>query len=88
MIASPTLQAVVDALEQFDRVDLEEVAFEYLRSHAQVCRLAAGAEHAEENHASDADLAQRVGELSVRRLAELLGPTAWLSIVAHEQRPG
>ena len=28
-----------------------------------------------------------VGELTVRQIAELLAPAAWLAIVAHEQRP-
>jgi hypothetical protein len=84
-MAAPTLHAVVEALERLERADLEEVAFEYLRSHAQICRLASGAEHVEDTHASDPELTQRVGELSSQQLAEMLGPGAWLSIIAHEQ---
>lgn len=86
-MAAPTLHAVVEDLARLERADLEEIAFEYLRSHAQICRLASGTEHVEDLHASDAELTQRVGELSTRRLAEMLGPGAWLSIIAHEQQP-
>jgi hypothetical protein len=93
MMAAPTLHAVVEALEALEQGDLEEIALAYVRTHAQVCRLAGstehagGTEHVEEHHASDAELAQRVGEMSVQQLAELLGPAAWLSVIAHEQRP-
>lgn len=84
-MGAPTLHAVVEALERLERADLEEIALEYARSHAQICQLAGHVDHADEPHASEAELTQRIGELSLRQLAELLGPGAWLSIVAHEQ---
>jgi hypothetical protein len=86
MMAAPTLHAVVEALGRLKRRDLEEIALAYVRSHAQICHLASGTEHVEEQHASDAELAQRIGEMSLQQLAELLGPAAWLSVIACEQR--
>jgi hypothetical protein len=35
----------------------------------------------------DTELAQRIGELNMRQLSELVGPAAWLAIIAHEQQP-
>lgn len=87
VMAAASLQAVVEALGALERRDLEEIALAYVRTHAQVCRLAAGTDHVEEQHATDAELAQRIGEMSDQQLAELLGPAAWLSVIAHEQRP-
>jgi hypothetical protein len=86
MMAAPTLHTVVEALGRLERRDLEEIALVYVRSHAQICRLASVTQHVEEQHASDAELAQRIGEMSLQQLAELLGPAAWLSVIAHEQR--
>lgn len=81
----PTLHSVVDALDGLERADLEEVAVEYLLAHARMCRLANGAEHAGDDHATDEQMTQRIGEMSTHELAELLAPPAWLAIVAHEQ---
>lgn len=85
-MAAPTLQAVVEALARLERRDLEEIALAYVRSHAEVCRLAGTTEHGGEQHASDSELARRIGEMSDQQLAELLGPAAWLSVIAHERR--
>ena len=66
---------------QPDKEGLEELALGYVRSHARICRLA-GVEHVGEAHASDAELARRVRELSVEKLAGLLGPAALLPVIA------
>ena len=80
-MAVSSLQAAVEALQRLERPQLEELALGYVRSHVRICRLA-GVEHVEESHASDAELARRVGELSVEELAGLLGPAALLSLIA------
>jgi hypothetical protein len=87
MTSPPTLHAIVEGLERLDRPDLEEAAFEYVRGHAQISRLAGAATGAGAGYASDDELTQRIGEMTTRQIAELLAPAAWLAIVAHEQRP-
>lgn len=86
-MAVPSLQAAADALERLERPQLEELALGCVRSHAQICRLAAGVEHGEEAHASDTELAQRVRELSIEQLVELLGPATRLSRIVCQTRP-
>jgi hypothetical protein len=81
----PTLHSVVEVFARLERADLEEVAVEYSLAHARMCRLASGAEHAGDDHATDEQMTQRIGEMSTHELAELLAPPAWLAIVAHEQ---
>jgi hypothetical protein len=83
--AVPTLHSVVEALARLERGDLEEIAVEYLMAHGRLCGLASGAPHAADQHATDEQMAQRLGEMSTHQLAELLAPSAWLAIVAHEQ---
>jgi hypothetical protein len=46
-MAAASLHAVVEALGALERRDLEEIALAYVRTHAQVCRLAAGTDHVE-----------------------------------------
>lgn len=82
-----SLQEAVEILERLERSELEGLALEYVQSHARICGLAAGTEHGEESHASDADLAGRLRDLSVEQLAELLGPAARLSMIACQPSP-
>lgn len=86
-MAVRSLQEALAVLERLERSQLEELALEYVQSHARLCRLAAGVEHGEESHASDAELAERVRDLSEEQLAELLAPAARLSMIACQTSP-
>jgi hypothetical protein len=79
----PTLHSITERLASMERIELEELAFEYVKSHAAVCRLAAGGDQTEP-HADDTTISQRVGSMSSAGLAAMLAPAAFVSVSAHE----
>jgi hypothetical protein len=79
----PTLQVITERLASMERIELEELAFEYVKSHAAVCRLASGDEQTEP-HADDATISRRVGAMSSAGLADMLAPAALVGVSAHE----
>ena len=77
-----TLHAITERLSKIDRIELEELAFEYVKSHAAACRIADQGEAAP--HADDDTISQRIGSMSTTSLAALLAPAALLGGSAHE----
>jgi hypothetical protein len=78
----PTLDAITERLSKMERVELEELAFQYVKSHGAACRIADQAEAAP--HADDATISQRVRSMTTSSLADLLGPAALLAVSAHQ----
>ena len=80
----PTLHAITPRTASMDRIELEELAFECAKSHAAMCRLAAGEDERDVPHADDTTISQRIGSMSSIALDEVLAPTALVGISAHE----
>lgn len=80
-----TLHAIEAALAGLDRPDLEELALEYVKSHAAVCAITCAGE---DDHVSDADMADKIGAMSTEQLATMLAPAAWIAVTAHEVMSG
>jgi hypothetical protein len=82
MTSLPTLHAVTERLSKMERIELEELAFEYVKSHAAVCHFADRAEPAP--HADDVTISRRLGAMPTPSLVDLLAPAALLGVTAHE----
>ena len=81
-----TLHAIEEVLSKMERPDLEELAFEYAKSHASVCAISDAGEA--EVHADDGSMADRIGAMSTEQIATMLAPAAWIAVTAHELMSG
>lgn len=76
-----TLHELDEALASMDRLDLEELAFRYVKSHNTAC-ITGGA--GPDRHADDAAILDRIGLMETAELSAMLGPAAWIGVIAHE----
>lgn len=81
-----TLHELEESLHEIDPGTLREMAYQVARSHIEVCELTS--KIGDCAHIGEDDVRDRVDSSTVAELAELLAPTAWMSIELHHRLTG
>lgn len=76
-----TRHEVEVALRSLDHDTLREMAFQEAKSHHAICRLTSRVDDCA--HISENETRDRVDALGDDQLAQLLAPTAWMSVLVH-----
>lgn len=81
-----TLHEVEESLREIDPETLREMAYQVARSHIDVCELTS--KIGDCAHIGDDDIRDRVDSSTLAELADLLAPTAWISIELYRRLSG
>lgn len=88
-MTAPTLHAVAEILARMERIELEELAFEYVKGHSIVCRVCTvSGQDWERDHVDEDTMLERVRSMSTPALTQMLAPAAWVGVTVHELRSG
>lgn len=81
-----TLHETEESLRALDPDTLREMVYQAARSHIALCQLTS--QMGECAHINADDTRDRVDALSVAEMADIIGPTAWISIELHKRLGG